>query len=126
MEFDPLAALIEAAHSRVHRGLRFTRGSSPCRFGTLGHAANPRPITCSRCIPFGLPSPTLGQAEDGHSYYLDPGHPGVQEHLSRVVTDLLRRYDVDGLQLDYIRYSGNQWGYNPVALNRFKRLTGRD
>jgi hypothetical protein len=47
--------------------------------------------------------------------------------------DILSRYDIDGLHLDYIRYSENggastnyqPWGYNPVALARFKRLNNR-
>lgn len=125
VEFDPLAALIEAAHQgspklEVHAWIvampiwdTGTRGQPPTNHLFETHTD-------------WLTQSYTGQAEDGHSYYLDPGHPGVQEHLTRVVTDLLRRYDVDGLQLDYIRYSGNQWGYNPVALSRFKRLTGRN
>jgi hypothetical protein len=46
--------------------------------------------------------------------------------------DLVSRYPVDGLHLDYIRYTdsgssvgSNPWGYHPVALQRFRSLTGR-
>jgi hypothetical protein len=43
--------------------------------------------------------------------------------------DILNRYDVDGIHFDYIRYSDDgsslnyqPWGYNPVALARYKKL----
>ncbi len=38
------------------------------------------------------------------NWYLNPGHPETSQYLSRLVRDLLNRYDVDGVHLDYIRY----------------------
>lgn len=63
-------------------------------------------------------------------YYMDPGVPQVIDYNLTVVRDILSRYDVDGLMFDYIRYpestSGpSQWGYNPIAINRFNKLTGK-
>jgi uncharacterized lipoprotein YddW (UPF0748 family)/putative cell wall-binding protein len=36
--------------------------------------------------------------------YLDPAIPGVQQHVVDMVTEVVRRHDVDGVQLDYLRY----------------------
>lgn len=65
--------------------------------------------------------------------FLDPGHPAVQEYLAAVCANLVREYDLDGLHLDYIRYPeteaslprGAAVGYNPAALARFRRASGR-
>jgi uncharacterized lipoprotein YddW (UPF0748 family) len=45
----------------------------------------------------------------GSSLWLDPGDPGVEEHLIRVVRDLVRRYPVAGVVLDdyFYPYPGN-------------------
>lgn len=66
-------------------------------------------------------------------YFLDPGHPAVQEHLVSVYLDITRRYAIDGIHFDYIRYPeteerlprGSNVGYNEVSLARFQRATGR-
>ena len=42
-------------------------------------------------------------------WWLDPGEPGVERHLISVARDLVARYDVDGLQLDYLRYPGRDF-----------------
>lgn len=73
----------------------------------------------------------IGRARDGTvrheaGLYLDPGAPGVIDYTAAVAADLLSRYDVDGLHLDYIRYPGQDWGYNEAALRRFRRLYGAD
>jgi uncharacterized lipoprotein YddW (UPF0748 family) len=42
-----------------------------------------------------------------------------------VVLDIVRRYEIDGIHFDYIRYTGERWGYNPVSVARFNRRYGR-
>ena len=37
-------------------------------------------------------------------WYLDPGHPGTKDYLTQIVNEIVDRYDIDGLHLDYIRY----------------------
>jgi uncharacterized lipoprotein YddW (UPF0748 family) len=44
-----------------------------------------------------------------HYVFAAPGHPEVKAHLIKVVTDVARRYDVDGIHLDYIRYPGLEY-----------------
>ena len=36
--------------------------------------------------------------------YVDPSQTAVVDHLCRVVDEIVRNYDVDGIHLDYIRY----------------------
>lgn len=38
------------------------------------------------------------------SWYLDPGQPGTADYLARLVREIVSRYDIDGIHLDYIRY----------------------
>lgn len=58
------------------------------------------------------------------SDYLDPGVPAVQAHVAAVVTELVERYPIDGIHLDYVRYSSAEHGYHPVALERYRTQTG--
>lgn len=38
------------------------------------------------------------------NWYLDPGNPGTEDYLAGIVREIVSRYDVDGIHLDYIRY----------------------
>lgn len=71
------------------------------------------------------------------SYFLDPANPNVQTFLLALMDELLNRYPVDGLQLDYIRYPASfppdrysylatTWGYTPVARQGFEATYGTD
>jgi len=60
-----------------------------------------------------------GAYDDAGTVSLDPGVPAVEDYLVTVFMDIVNRYDVDGLNLDYIRYPGTSWGYNPVSVARF-------
>lgn len=57
--------------------------------------------------------------------FLDPGHPDAVDYTISVYLDVLKHYDVDGVQLDYVRYGGPNWGYNPTAIARFNRQFNR-
>ena len=56
---------------------------------------------------------------------LDPGIPAVEDYLVSVFLDIVTRYNVDGLSLDYIRYPSINYGYNPVSIQRFNTEYGR-
>lgn len=56
--------------------------------------------------------------------YWDPGHPDVQNLVVATAAELAA-YDIDAVHVDYLRYNGAEWGYNPVALGRFQAETGR-
>ncbi len=75
----------------------------------------------------GEPIP-LGQTKP----FLDPANPEVRDYLLKLVDEIITNYDVDGLQLDYIRYpfqdpaAQRTYGYGTAARQQFRRLTGVD
>lgn len=63
---------------------------------------------------------------------LDVANPGAVDYVVRGIESIVREYDVDGINLDYIRYPDyssanyqNDWGYSQVSLDRFRAATGR-
>lgn len=61
-------------------------------------------------------------------YYLDPGNPDATLWNYIMATNIVRRYDVDGFNWDYIRYPTTDSGYNPTAIARYNTefgLTGQ-
>jgi uncharacterized lipoprotein YddW (UPF0748 family) len=66
-----------------------------------------------------------GHVEQAH-LFAEPAHPQVQRFLVGFLKDMLRRYEIDGLNLDYIRYpAGNiDSGYSEYARKKYKRLAG--
>lgn len=65
--------------------------------------------------------------KDSTNRFLDPGHPGTVEWNLAVILDCLSKYDIDGINLDYIRYpeTTGYWGYNPVSVARFNAVYGK-
>jgi uncharacterized lipoprotein YddW (UPF0748 family) len=54
----------------------------------------------------------------------DPGVPEVLAYTHKVFMDVAKNYDVDGLHMDYVRYPGNEWGYNREAVALYMQQTG--
>lgn len=123
--YDPLADLLQKAHAegiQVHAWIVVfpawsDRKKSPPAGNVL--ARNPNWATYNNKGK----RMTVWSGDEG--VYLDPGIPEVQDYLVGVTRELVTRYPVDGLHLDYIRYPGKQWGYHPTSVRRFKAATGR-
>ncbi|MBI3978372.1 MAG: family 10 glycosylhydrolase [Chloroflexi bacterium] len=143
--FDALQYLIEKAHGEkprieVHAWLAtlpiwkgsFVDPSDPS-FDPRPRYADPRDPR----HPFNTHGPKVeGQANwiaknhrgeqfDGNNFSLDPGHPDALDYTVDVYLDVLRKYDVDGIHLDYVRYAEKLWGYNDTSVERFKQRYGR-
>ncbi len=129
--WDPLEVAVREAHSRglqLHAwinalsgwestsaaGCRALRPSEPGQPNHVlvdhpewaMHTRGGRPMACP----------------NGDEYvYLSPAHAGVRTHLARVAADVVRRYDVDGVHLDRIRYPGSDFGWDRAALAQFGR-----
>ncbi|MCC5646792.1 family 10 glycosylhydrolase [Nostoc sp. CHAB 5824] len=64
--------------------------------------------------------------------FFDPANPEVRQYLLKLYEEIVTRYNVDGLQLDYIRYpfqdpsAGRTYGYGKAARAQFQQLTGVD
>ena len=59
--------------------------------------------------------------------WLDPSRPEVRAFVAEQAADLAARYGLDGIHLDYIRYSDNladAFGYGEHALQAFAGQTG--
>ena len=56
----------------------------------------------------------------GQGLFLDPTNSGARAHLVNVVKELLNKYKVDGLHLDYIRYPDTKTTFTPEAIALFK------
>src|SRR5690606_33265687 len=52
--------------------------------------------------------------------YTSPSHPEVRARVLEVWSDLVARYDLDGLHFDYIRYPSPEFDYSAGALQRFR------
>jgi|GEM_PF-1227647 len=51
----------------------------------------------------------------GRYLWASPGVPELREHVLAVVADLTRRYDLDGIHLDRIRYAGPEYSLDPIS-----------
>ena len=133
--FDPLQSLIDAAHAQgiqVHAWI-ITTGvwQGPAAPTDPAHAYNqhgPSAIGSANWIDYR----SDGASNLTNEYFLDPGHPDAAAYIVNMATSIARSYNVDGINLDRIRYpDGNfgtnvpSWGYNPTALARFQTATGR-
>jgi len=58
--------------------------------------------------------------------YLSPTHPEVNPYLRDVMEEVIDKYAIDGLHLDYIRYQNVIAGYNPTGREVFRNQFGVD
>src|SRR5258708_11083844 len=63
---------------------------------------------------------TRGQLETVEGLYASPLQPEAAAYTERVITDLARRYDLDGVHLDYARYPNQQFDYSRFAIAEFR------
>jgi uncharacterized lipoprotein YddW (UPF0748 family) len=60
--------------------------------------------------------------------FLNPGDPRNQEQELQSILELVRKYDIDGFQFDYIRYPEvphYDWDYGPVSRREFEKASGK-
>ncbi|HCV43097.1 MAG TPA: hypothetical protein DGH68_06405, partial [Bacteroidetes bacterium] len=113
--WDPLAFLLAEAHNaglEVHAWFNVYKIRGPL---PIGQSIPPHP---SRRFAAWV------SEVDGEGW-LDPGVPEVREYLVRVAVDLVRCYDVDGINFDYIRYPGKEFPDHETYL-RYGRSMDRD
>ncbi|MCE5322793.1 family 10 glycosylhydrolase [bacterium] len=118
--FDPLAYMVEKGHAN---GIRIHAWVNVCRVWrekTLptdpSHIVNRHPDWLNKEYDGNM------HADDG--MFMDPGVPDAREYTADLIADIAKRYDLDGIHLDYIRYSGTAWGYSDIALARYKAENG--
>ncbi len=112
-DYDPLAYLVQRCHEKgikVHAW--FVNGS-------LGAA---KPVG-----PLAEHEDWLVETSPGvRAPWWDFGKPQVRQMQKTLMIEVLRKYDVDGLHFDYIRYNGPMLCFCDHCRAEFKRLTGFD
>ncbi len=143
-EFDPLALTLEEAHRRgleVHAWMNVHLVSNASRLPTdREHLVHARPDLLA--VPRDLAGELHSMAPERSEYlerlrrhadenrnrveglYSSPSHPVVKERVYSVAMDLVDRYDVDGIHLDYVRYPSDDYDYSRAALTRFDSWVG--
>ncbi|MCP6762048.1 MAG: family 10 glycosylhydrolase [Fischerella sp. CENA71] len=134
--WDPLAAGVKLAHQR---GMELHAWVWTFAAGNQRHN---QILNLNR----NYPGPVLAAHPDWANYdqrgqmipqgqgkpFFDQANPQVRQYLQRLYEEIVTRYQVDGLQLDYIRYpfqdpsAGRTYGYGKAARAKFQQLTGVD
>lgn len=119
--FDPLEFIITEAHKRnieVHAWLEvFFSG-----YKRLGEILEKHPNWAAVDIYGNVPV----KAEDD-KYFIDPAHKEARKFLINTFVDMVERYDLDGLHLDYIRYplqTEVPYGFSSYSKELFTQTTG--
>lgn len=130
---DPLGLLLPLAHAA---GLEVHAWMNACLVWSADHA--PRsPLHVLRAHPEWVARMADGRSMQSLSrttkerlkvegVFLSPAHPGVRTHLARVAQELVARYPVDGLHLDYIRQPSVSIGFDPTSRAKFALEHGAD
>jgi uncharacterized lipoprotein YddW (UPF0748 family) len=144
--FDPLAYTVRAAHAAgldVHAWLNVNLvGSAVTRPSSPGHVvqAHPEWLMVPRALASALhaidsASPAYldrlmrwSRARESRmeGLYISPIHQGASDHVTAVVSDLVSRYALDGVHLDYVRYPSDDFDYSPAALAAFREAIDSD
>ena len=119
--FDPLAEVVRLGHAA---GLQIHAWMNTCFVWGAGH----RPRSARHVVnqhPEWL-------ARDAHGHFLlkagpecegaflTPANLDARRHIHDVFLDVARRYDVDGIHFDYVRYANSGYDYSGAALARFR------
>ena len=135
--FDPLQTLIDKAHANGVQVIAWVittavwRGTTPP--ANPNHVFNLHgPSTSGAANWIQTRSDGVQQYPAGGDWMIDPGHPDAAQWIVDDALSIIRGYNVDGINLDRIRYpDGNfgtnvpSWGYNPTSIARFQAATGR-
>jgi uncharacterized lipoprotein YddW (UPF0748 family) len=134
--WDPLASAVKLAHERgieLHAWVWAFAAGNRQHNRLLNIDPNyPGPVLAahpnwsgydnrSQMIPSGQSKP-----------FFDPANPQVRQYLLSLYEEIVSRYNVDGIQLDYIRYpfqdpaANRTYGYGKAAREQFQQLTGVD
>ena len=79
----------------------------------------------------------VAHISEHRGYFIDPANPEVTEFLRKLILEICAKYDIDGVNLDYVRYplsakasssnyAASNWGYTPYAREEFKSIYGID
>ncbi|HEX7089637.1 MAG TPA: family 10 glycosylhydrolase [Longimicrobiales bacterium] len=121
--WDPLAAALDAAHAR---GLELHAWVN----AFVAWAGNTPPESSPRHALLEHPDWLLADENgqpimEGATTFFTPARAGVRERLAAVAADIARRYPVDGIHLDYIRYPAS-WPHDAASVAAYDTARASD
>jgi uncharacterized lipoprotein YddW (UPF0748 family) len=138
---DPIQLWVDAAHKegiKVHLWTQvFFAGNSQENSELYGPILHTYPQWRNVQRPnWNVNHPVISDIEPGH-YFLDPANPEVRTFLKKLLMEMVSRYDIDGLNLDYIRYPASAavnksiylqttWGYTDSARQQFQAMINQE
>lgn len=117
--YDPLEFWVKEAHKR---GLELHVWLNPYRaHHSAGGAVNSESMARKA-------SDMVVRLKNG-MYWFDPANPKTQDHASKVVLDIVRRYDIDGVHFDdyfypYASYNGGGDFPDGASWNAYRKSGG--
>lgn len=125
-DFDPLAYMIEKCHD-TSGGKKYIEVHAWFVMHRISRGETLAPEHILSVHPEVIMQDYDGNTTAGGNSYVDPGHPTTVEHNIAVIIDCMANYDIDGVNLDYIRYPeySGSWGYNARSIERFNAFTGK-
>lgn len=132
-DFDPLAYLITVAHREgiaVHAWLNvFLAWSNPTETPPPNHLVVRHPewiLADAHGLRMDRVPASRRKAEGLEGQFISPGVRAFRAHMASVVRELARSYSIDGIHLDYIRYPGREYSFDPESRSNFLLRWGVD
>jgi uncharacterized lipoprotein YddW (UPF0748 family) len=139
--FDPLALTLTEAHKRGLKVHGWINTNLLANLDTLptdpAHVYNkhpewlavPKPVAAElydmspRDPAFRQKIVEWSKANRGEleGVYTGPANPKVRDHIYNIWMDVLKRYPVDGLHFDYVRFASPDFDYSRTSLEKFRK-----
>lgn len=124
--FDPLALMVKECKSKgikIHAWINVYFVWSSDRRPRDGRHAYYKGDSWFAADPQGRSLKDYSQKELGQrnleGVYLSPSSPEVKTYLRELVREILFKYDVDGIHLDYVRYGNLNYSYDVSSRTSF-------
>jgi uncharacterized lipoprotein YddW (UPF0748 family) len=130
--WDPLGAAVKEAHKRgmeIHAWFWTFNVGNANHNPIIGKEEDyPGPVLSTHKMEWAL------AWKDGslmpprqHEYWIDPANPEGRAYIKSLISEVINKYPVEGIQLDYIRYpfngKGSEMGYDWIGRQRFEQET---
>jgi len=134
--WDPLKSAVKLAHDRgmeLHAWVWVFAAGNQRHNKILGINPNyPGPVLAAHPDWAGYDRRGKMIPQGQNKPFFDPANPQLRQYLLNQYEEIVTRYDVDGLHLDYIRYPfqdherNRSYGYGKAARTLFKERYGVD
>lgn len=138
--FDPLEIWISEAHKRnmkVHIWFESFYVGNDNPQTTPNHVLSVYPMWANKRLSNYDSETPVPSLSEHNGYFLDPANIQVQTYLLGILNEIITNYEIDGINLDYVRYPQTvdpsypnyaltNWGYTKVARDEFKAMYGLD